>query len=180
MVFPSRPGVVSKVTQTASDIRLIDVSDKPVKAKVVREGYQVPIARIDESKASFFLDNLVAVVPKEQPRVVSQSIPPGTRVTRGTVVDLILAPRITIPFDIFDNVHIGLVGKNIPVLDAVLDDPQVRQALLAAENPDDIPEDQKADIRTKFARAGVEIIDDDPERSFARAFDAGRSALAYR
>lgn len=173
----TRAGLLGALTQ---DVRLLDVSDKPAKAKVVREGFQVPPAAIDPAKAGFFLDNLVVVTPTDQPRVVSQSIPAGTRVTAGTVVDLTLAPRNTVPFSIFENIHVELAESPIVRLDPALDDPEVRRALLAAEKPDDLTPADRARVRERLSATDIAIDDSDPARSFDKAFNAARSALAFR
>src|SRR5262245_3089071 len=97
-------------------ILTVDLSPEPAKAKVVREGYQVPAVALDTKKSDFFLENLKQIPPQQEPRVVSQTIPPGTKVLPGTAVDLVLAPTSTIPFDIFELPHKSLVGKNVNVL----------------------------------------------------------------
>ena len=80
---------------------LVDLTEKTAKAKVVREGYQVPPAALDKSKAQFEFDNYEVTPARALPRVVSQSVPAGTRVGAGTVVDLVLVPKSGVRFDIF-------------------------------------------------------------------------------
>ena len=58
------------------------------------------------------------------PRVVSQSIPPGTRIPKGTPVDLVMVPVSDIDFGLFETVHedrawIGHVNTS-PTLPRVL------------------------------------------------------------
>ena len=170
----------TQTTQTTSDVRLIDVSNKPATAKVVREGYQVPAVQYDVQKASFLVNQLVTVTPGQLPRVIAQSAPPGTKVTAGTVVDLVLAPKDAVPFDMFSAEPADLKGKYLPVLDPLLDNPSARQILLANENPSDVSATDKQTLTTALKAVGVNVDDTDPTRTFALAYGAARNALAFR
>src|SRR5687767_6255678 len=83
----------------------IDLSEKTKTAKVVREGFEVPQVPLDKTKAVFAIENMVTVLPRSMPRVVSQSIQPGTKVPPGTVIDFVVVPKTDIPFNIFEGVH---------------------------------------------------------------------------
>jgi hypothetical protein len=157
------------------------VSPKTAKPKVVREGYQVPTPVFDQKKTDFLLDQLDIVAPRQTPRVVSQSIPAGTRVTPGTVVDLILAPADDISFDIFTTPHADLRDKPVTFLiDTVLDNPQARQILLTYDRLEDVPEADKQVLRNEFTRHDITITEDEGERGLGRAWDSARGALAFR
>jgi len=160
--------------------QFIDISDKPTKAKVVREGFEVPHVTLDEKKTSFVLENLPTVIPKFSPRVVSQSIPSGTKVTPGTVVDLILAPKDVIPFDIFDNVHADLKTKALSHVDDVIENVAVREVLLRHDSASEVTVDEKQLLITEFQKKGVTVNEADSARTFAKAFDSVRGAAAFR
>lgn len=160
---------------------LVDLSPEPAKAKVVREGYQVPPVNLDEKKSSFFLDNLKTLPPKQEPRVVSQTIPPGTKVLPGTAVGLVLAPASDIPFDIFDNLHRDLRGKNVNVLtDGILEDPVIRQTLLKYNTAAEVSPADKTALTAAFGRAGINVDDANADTGFGSAFGSARGALAFR
>ncbi len=162
-------------------VLVVDISATPAKAKVVREGYQVPAVKPDAKRADFFLDNLPVVDVRRQPRVLSQSIPAGTKVTRGTVVDLVLAPSGIIPFGIFDGIHVELAGRPLDTLINVLDqNPQARQTVLQYERVEDVPAAEREVVRAQLAQADIGIDDADPQRSFAAAFQSARTALAFK
>jgi hypothetical protein len=162
-------------------ILTVDLSPEPAKAKVVREGYQVPAVALDTKKSTFFLDNLKQIAPQQEPRVVSQTIPPGTKVLPGTAVDLVLAPTSTIPFDIFENPHKSLVGRNVNALtDGILQDTTVRQTLLKYDNPADVTPQDKALLTSKFAEADVQVDEASADTGFTAAFNSARGALAFR
>lgn len=166
---------------TSKDFVFVDVSPKVVKPKVVREGYSVPTPVFDVKKTDFVLEQLAVITPKQSPRVVSQSIPAGTRVTPGTVIDLVLAPSQAIPFDIMTDVHADLRNKPLTFLtETVLDNPKARQILLTHERPEDVPADERSFLKAQFEAQDMTVTDDEGERGFNRAWEAARGALAFK
>lgn len=171
----------SSAAQTSNQqVQFIDLSDKPAQAKVVREGYQVPTPVFDPAKTDFLINNLVTATPTQLPRVISQSVPAGTKVAAGTVVDLILAPRESVPFSIFANVHADLAAQPITFVDTLLSDPNVRQILLSSDTSDQVSTADKTTLITAFTAAKITVNDTDPTRTFDEAFGAVRGALAFR
>jgi hypothetical protein len=165
----------------ASEPLMLEVSAAPAKAKVVREGYQVPPVGLNKQAADFFIDNLRPLDPKQTPRVVTQSIPSGTKVTRGTTVDLVLAPPSDIPFGIFDNVHRDLKQRSVSdLVDTMLQNTTVRQTLLKYDKPEDVPTADKALLQSEFGKVQVTIDEGQPDTGFAAAFNAARGALAFK
>jgi hypothetical protein len=161
--------------------RIVEVADKPAIAKVVREGFQVPAVTLNPQAAEFFLGNLQPIQPRQTPRVVSQSIRPGTKVTAGTVVDLILAPPSDIPFRIFDNVHRDLRERSVATLvDGMLQDQTTRQTLLKYDKAQDVPAAERTALTQQFQAANVGIDDAAPDSSFEAAFNSARGALAFK
>jgi hypothetical protein len=163
-----------------SETQFIDVSPKPAQAKVVREGFQVPSVALDVQKASFLVDQLVTVTPADLPRVIAQSVAKGTKVAAGTVVDLVLAPKSSVPFDIFAATHADLKGKALSVADPVVNNADVRQILLTYDNPADVPTADQQTLTTAFAGVGITVNNSDPTRTFSEAFNAMRGAVAFR
>lgn len=162
------------------DFVFVDVSDKPAVAKVVREGHPVPQARLDPAKAGFFIDDLIVMPPAVAPRVISQSVKPGTKVVPGTVVDLILAPKQIIPFEIFEDAHADLRFATLERMDPVVNDPRARRFLLKYERAADVPESERPELTQLLSQADIGIVEDDPERNFEKAFNTARNALAFR
>lgn len=173
--------IKSAALARTSEVTFVDLSEKTAKAQVVREGYQVASPVFNTQKAQFFVDNLVLVNPKQTPRVVSQSIAEGTKVARGTVVDLVLAVPADIPFEIFDFVHRDLKNKSIAaVTDTLLEDPKVRETVLKYEKSADIPLAEKELLRAEFGRAQINIDETQADATFDAAFQAVRGASAFR
>ncbi|MCU0584490.1 MAG: hypothetical protein MUC46_00280 [Desulfobacterales bacterium] len=159
----------------------IDLTQKAAKAKVVREGYQVPAAAFDKNKADFAFDQFEVLPPRSLPRVVSQSVPAGTKVTRGTVVDLVLVPGQSVPFDIFDGVHADFKGKTVHFMtENMLADAKTRQIFLKYEDPDDLPTADKALLQSQFTQSGISLDESVEDKSFNAAYRTARGALAFR
>lgn len=83
-----------------TDIQFVDLSSQAIRPKVVREGYEVPAAQVNKQRAEFVIDQLPVTDPKLTPRVVTQSVEAKTQVARGTVVNLVLAPKRSVPWSI--------------------------------------------------------------------------------
>jgi hypothetical protein len=172
---------LSRTKEAAEKTVFIDLTEKAAKAKVVREGYQVPPAAFDKNKAQFEFDQYEILPPKSLPRVISQSVPAGTKVTRGTVVDLVLVPRSSVPFDIFDGVHTDFKGKNVEFMtEGMMADAKTRQIFLNYEDPDDIPAADKTFIQKQFVDNGITFDEAAENKNFKSAYNTARGALAFR
>jgi hypothetical protein len=173
-------GLIRQTSQAATPV-LIDLSPQPAQAKVVREGFQVPTVALNPAKASFFIDNLTLIDVKQEPRVVSQSVPAGTKVLPGQAVDLVLALTRDIPIDIFELPHRDLKNQRLNLLtDGILQDNAVRQTLLKYALPADVPTSEKTALVAQFAQQGITIDEGNADTGFAAAFSTVRSALAFR
>jgi len=166
--------------QQAASIEFVDLSPQPAKAKIVRQGFDVPQPKIDAKKAEQLIGVLGQVSAQDLPRVVVQGIPAGTKVAAGTVVDLTLAPRSKIPFNIFENVHQDVIGKNLDQIDAVVTDAASRKTLLSYESGADVPQVEKDALTLKLAAAGIHVDPSNPQNDFSAAFDTARIALTFQ
>jgi len=158
----------------------IDLSEKTKRAKVVREGFEVPPVPLEQKQAEFTINNLVTVLPKAMPRVVSQSIAAGTRVTPGTVVDFVVVPKSDIPFNIFSGVHEMLAAKTVDQVDDLVENTAIREVLLKRESAAAVTPDEKKTLITAFQSKGIVVDDAQPGRTFEKAFNSIRSAAAFR
>lgn len=159
----------------------VDVSAKTVSADVVREGYLIPAAKVDQARADFLVGELVEVTKRDEPRVISQSVRKGTAVPAGTVVNLVLTQRSNVPLGIFENVHSGLQQRNVDqLLDGPLDDALVRENVLKYENAAEVPQDIRAQLTVAFEGADIAINEAQANTNFESAFNGARAALAFR
>ncbi len=161
---------------------VVDLTPAITQPKVVREGFKVPTVALDLAKSTFFLDNLTLANPKDEPRVLLQSVPAGTRVPPGTTVDLTLAPARSIKFEIFENPHKDLATRPITDLtEGILQDADIRQTLLKYDTPDEVPAADKTKLINEFrTKANVTVNDASADTSFEAAFNTMRGALAFR
>ncbi len=160
---------------------LIDLTPQPAQAKVVREGFAVPAVALNPAKAGFFIDNLAHIDLRLEPRIVSQSIPAGTKVLPGQAVDLVLALTRDIPIDIFELPHRDLKNQRLDVLtEGLLQNTAARQTLLKYTTPAEVPANEKTALAAQFAQQGVTIDEGNADTGFAAAFNTARSALAFR
>ena len=168
-------------TTAKTSIRTVEVAPQPAVAKVIRDGYQIPFVSVKGTEVERFLGGLDVVQPRQTPRVVSQSITPGVRVTAGTVVDLVLAPISDVPFGIFDGVHRDLRERKVAtLLDGMLAQTATRQTILKYDKPEDVPQAERATLIQQFASAGVVIDDSNAEANFGAAYNGARVALAFK
>jgi hypothetical protein len=167
--------------QPTSQPVFVDVSERSVSADVVRDGYRVPTAKVDRARADFLISDLVEIGKRDEPRVISQSVPAGTAVSAGTVVNLVLTSRSNVPLDIFDGVHRELSQRNIDeLLEGTLADATIRQNFLRYEQAAEVPAEVRAQLTTALMQNEITIDDSQPDRSFESAFNTARAALAFR
>jgi len=171
---------IKNVSRLAAGVEFVDLSEQPAKAKIVREGYDVPAVKLDLKKVDQFVGDLTQIPTKELPRVVSQAIPPGTKVTAGTVVDVVLAPRTKIPFSVFDAVHLDLATKTLDAIDPLFANAAAKKTLLTYSAASEVPEPEKAQLKTALQAVGVTVDETNPNKTFAKAFDSARGSMAFQ
>lgn len=170
-------------SQLATDqaFKVIDVSEKPLKPNVVRQGKQVPFVALDKGVVDAVIAPDVIIQPGQAPRVVSQSIPPGTKVARGASVDLVLAPRSRIPGRVFTGGHAGFATRDVAdIVENLLTDEAVVAAVLDFEDPSELPAQSRSAVENALQEADIPIDEGDPNQSFAAAFRSLKGAAAYR
>jgi hypothetical protein len=161
-------------------VEFVDLSGEPTKAKIVRQGFDVPAVRINDKLLEQFVGDLTQIPTKELPRVVSQAIAAGTKVAAGTVVDLVLAPRTKIPFEVLERPHKDLKGKMFDAIDALYADNVAKKTLLSYAAADQVPQAEKAALTQAFQKVGINVDDADANASFDRAFESAQSGLAFQ
>jgi hypothetical protein len=164
--------------QTAAT-QFVDLSEQAAKAKIVRQGYDVPAVKFDAKKVDQFIGDLTQVPTQQLPRVVSQAVPPGTKVAAGTVIDLVLAPLTKIPFSVFEGVHLDLATKNLDAIAPLVADTAAKKTLLTYEAADQVPAAEKTHLQAAFLTVGITVDEGNPNKTFAKAFDSARGGLAF-
>ncbi len=180
-------GTISNRSFAVSSVKrnktvFVDLDDKPARARVVREGFQVPPVRADVNRVDEFLSGLEILRPTQAPRVVAQGIAPGTKVGPGTVIDLVLAPRQDVPLRVFDDIHVAVRESTVAALLEKVQGDRILQSLaLKYEDVDSIPDADRQTMTQRMASsAGMTIDDSDPDKNFTRGFNALRAVLAFK
>ena len=109
----------------------VQLGSPQARADIFRKDYAIPAFQIDEA-----IIGDIIIGPTVVNKVVSQSIAPGTVVTRGTQIEVTLAPPSTVPGRIIRDGHIGLANQTMEAVynGFVRDNPKVIAVL--NRNPD--------------------------------------------
>ena len=161
--------------------RVVEVGEKAEAPTVVRGGEEVKAPPLNLTKVEDLVGRLKPITRLSVPRCVSQSIPPGNRVPKGTPVDLVLVPVSDLDFSLFDRVHEDFKPKSIDKLLPLLADPAVAP-ILQKGRPEDLTETEKTTLRQKLASPDLNITVDDtvPGKSLDLAFNSLKSAKAFQ
>jgi hypothetical protein len=155
----------------------VDVSQAAPAPTIVRDGKAVAPPAFNPTRVDDLISHAVPLVRTQVPVAVSQSIPAGTRVAKGTPVDLVLMPVTQIPFTVFTQFHPDLQTKNVSDLLPVVADPQV--APLLDLDPSALTSTQKTVITTALTAKGVNVVETDTSRNFAAAFQSLQSVRVF-
>jgi len=161
--------------------RFVEIGDKPIKTTVVRNGKAVVAPLVDHLKVDALVDRLVPVRPALSPRVVSQSVPPGTRVQKGTAIDLVLVAPLDIDIGVIANAHEDLVLRPIADVAIALEDPKLIAILGKYDDPEKVTEADKAVINQAADKMQIQL-DPDPQSkkslgSFLNALEGAHAFL---
>jgi hypothetical protein len=162
----------------AMDYKPVDVSDKPVAAVIMREGVQVKAPGIRKDSVEDLISGLDVIGRKATPRVVSQSLPAGTYVSRGTPVDLVLVRPADVSIGVLENTHEGLRERSVEDLFSMLDNPLIKKAVDKGD-ASKVSDEEKQAIKDGFDAMGVEIDDQEAGKSFDRAFKSLEGARVF-
>lgn len=158
----------------------IDVAERAtVVTTIIRAGEEVKPPKLNTDRVEDFANHLVPLGRVLVPRVVSQSVPPGTRVARGTPVDLVFVPVRDIDFSLFDRAHTDLRARTVESVLPLLADATVAAALQKRSTAD-LSAEEKSALSGTLNQAGIAIDDADPDRSLDLAFESLQSARAFQ
>lgn len=154
----------------------VELGEAAQKAQIARDGVQVPSIRIDPQR----LGQVIAGKPEVVAKVVSQSVPPGTTVPKGTAVDIVLAEPRRLPIGIIADFHRGLEERTVgQVFDTfVRDNVALRSVIARNETPDTLSAADQAVITKAFADANVPITNQ-PGETLASAFQTVQAAYTF-
>lgn len=169
----------SALLAKSSVSRNVEIGDQKVSAVIIRGGKEVKTPTVNVDRVTDFVDNLKPVPRPATPRLVQQSIAPGTFVAAGTPVDLVFVPPADINVGILDGVHIGARDKSILEILGVLDDSGI-DTIVAKGDPAALTEAEKNAVTSSLAQRGVQVDDSQPDASFDRAYKTLQDVRAFR
>jgi hypothetical protein len=167
------------IALTRIESRVVDVGATTVIPTVVRAGEEVKSPQLNIDKVSDLVGRLVPITRIKVPRVVSQSIPAGTRIPKGTPVDLVLVPVSDIDFSLLTTVHDDLKAKSIDSVLPLLSDPAV-DPILKKDSVANLTDAEKATLTSKLATLGVTVDNTVSGKSLDLAFQSLQSAKAFQ
>jgi hypothetical protein len=184
MTPPFRISRAATLAGTAAGHRtidhLVDVAERAtVVTTIIRGGKEVKPPLLNTDRVEDFANQLVPLGRVFLSRVVSQSVPPGTHVSKGTPVDLVFVPVRDIDFSLFDRAHTDLRARTVESVLPLLNDATVASAL-AKRSTADLSAEEKTALSGTLTQAGIAIDDTDPERSLDIAFESLQSARAFQ
>ena len=161
-------------------VKLIDISDKPVEATVTRDGRKVPQVEFHEELVLDFVARDVLDEPRQQPRVVYQSVKNGTRVPRGTAVDLVLTDPFLVDAGLVAGSHEGLKERPFAeVLRIFVPDEQTKREVQGAEKAEDLSPETRSIIEQKATENDIRIDERRDDQSFEALFKTIQASVAF-
>jgi hypothetical protein len=155
----------------------IDVGPGPINPIIFRGGKEITPPNFNIDKVDDFISHTSVLPRLRLPVTLSQSIPAGTMVAKGTPIDIVLVPASDLNFGLLDQVHQDMINLPITAALPLIGDPQV--APLLDKDPAELNADQKQIISQKLAALNVQVDDSNPAKTFALAFNALKSAEAF-
>ena len=172
--------VVSGVTRDiAAQNIIVDVGPGPVVSTIVRGGKEVTAPAFNQNRIDDFLAHVSTLPRLFVPVAVSQSIPAGTLVPKGTPVDIVLVPMSNIHFGLFDQTHADLAVHPVTDVLPIIQDAAVAPAL-AKSSAADLTPAEKQIITQKLSSIHVAIDDTNPAKTFELAFNSLKGAQAFQ
>ncbi|MBI3347683.1 MAG: hypothetical protein HY020_10795 [Burkholderiales bacterium] len=127
------------------------------RANIVRDGKPVAQILVNQDKISGVLVGYRPLVS----RVVTQSIVPGTPVSRGTAINLVLAEATRIPLSVVDGIYAALQQETMASLYTrfLADDAELKNIVANAAIGAPTPAADVATVQRKAAAKGVQVTD---------------------
>jgi hypothetical protein len=174
------PNLARAIAAAAAAPTAVEIGNAPAVAKILRDGNEVVAPQINTALASEFIDKLGPINRINLPRVLSQSVPPGTFAARGTSVDLVLVPPPQIKVGLLQGAHVDLKEKFIPDLLPLVQDAAVAPVLQSTDDPTKLTADQKTLLTAKLKDVGAGIDENVPGKGFAAAFATLKGVQAFK
>lgn len=155
----------------------IEVGSKAAETVIVRNGVEVKAPSLNLPRVDAYVERLKPVVPFITPRVVQQSVKPGTRVAKGTVVDLVLVPPNNIELGLVDRAHTAFLHRTVDQVAPLVE--RARTILDRKPTAAELSDAERQQMYQIFSSAEIEVNDQDPTLSLDAAYRVLQGAKAY-
>jgi hypothetical protein len=155
----------------------IEVGSKAAETVIVRNGVEVKAPSLNLPRVDAYVERLRPVVPFITPRVVQQSVKPGTRVAKGTVVDLVLVPPNNIELGLVDRAHTAFLHRTVDQVAPLVE--QARPILDRKATAAELSDAERQQLYQLFSSAEIEVNDEEPTLSLDAAYRVLQGAKAY-
>ncbi|WP_164018115.1 hypothetical protein [Pyxidicoccus trucidator] len=162
---------------TASLAGAVEVGSKAAETVIVRDGVEVRSPSLNLTRVEAYVERLKPVVAFSTPRVVQQSVKPGTRVAKGTVVDLVLVPPTNIELGLVDRAHTAFVHRTVDQVAPIV--AQARDILERKQTAAELNDNERQLMYSIFSQAEIEVNDEEPALSLDAAYRVLQGAKAY-
>lgn len=156
----------------------VDVGQKVMSPVIIRGGEEILAPQVDKRRVEDMIANYIPQLRRTVPRGVAQSIPAGTFVARGTPIDITLVPVTDIGYGILENAHLGFAERTIDDMLDLVQQPEIDRAL-KKRTVGDVTESERSAIVQALGERQIVVTEDDPTRSFERAFETLKQTRAF-
>jgi hypothetical protein len=155
----------------------IEIGQAPVQPVILRGGKTVTAPVFNPKAIEDYSLHTVPISHTKVPVAVSQSIPAGTRVAKGTPVDVVFAAVTDIPYNVFDHFHPDLANRTVADLLPFVTNPAISplldkdEAVLTAAD--------RAALTAALAAQNVGVVESDTTRNLSAALQSLRDTRAF-
>ncbi|MFP2934230.1 hypothetical protein ACLESO_55745, partial [Pyxidicoccus sp. 3LG] len=155
----------------------IEVGSLPRENIIVRDGVEVKSPTMNLTRVEAFVERLQPIVAINTPRVVQQSVKPGTRVAKGTVVDLVLVPPTNIELGLLERPHLSFQHRTVQQVAPIVTyaRPILEKRATAAE----LTDNERVQLYNILTEYGIEMSEENPDYSLDAAYRMLQGAKAY-
>jgi hypothetical protein len=160
-----------------TNVQVIEVGELPAVNLIVREGQEVRSPALDLARVDAYVDRAQPIHKYSLPRVVSQGVKAGTRVAKGSVVDLTLAPPTDVSLGLIKNSHQDLEAWTVPQIAFALQ--QHRTLLDRKATAAELTPQEKEQVISTFVQYEITIDEQEPGFTFDNLYQAMQGARAF-
>jgi hypothetical protein len=155
----------------------IEVGQAPVQPILLRGGKTITAPVFNLKAVEDYNLHTVPILHTKVPVAVSQSIPAGTQVAKGTPVDIVFAAVTDIPYSIFDHFHPDLANRTVADLLPLVTNPKISPLLDKDEAT--LTGTDKETLLGALAAQNIGVVESDTARNLSAALKSLRDTQAF-